>query len=306
MQKKNKPNFFIIGAPKCGTTSIYSYLKQHPQIFMSEIKEPHFFGKDLTRIGDLYNYDLKSYLNLFKGSSKFKIRGEASTYYLYSNNAVNEIHSFSPNAKILILLRDPTEMIYSMHSQFLYSQNEDVKIFNKALKLENKRMRGDNFPALIDLKEKVFYYNYVKILPKRIKKYLEIFGEKQVCIMLLDDIKENIEKEYDRLFHFLQLTENFKPIFSIENSNKQVKIFFIQELIKKYGLCLGKIRKRFISNKSIGFISFFDKMNTRIKPRQKMDSELKIKIKNDFNPIINELEDIINRDLSKWKLDGQE
>ena len=88
----NKPNLFIVGAPKCGTTFMYDYLRQHPEIFMSSQKEPHFFGKDLTRHGTLYALRFNEYMSLFENANAEKIVGEASTFYLYSRSAPYEIH----------------------------------------------------------------------------------------------------------------------------------------------------------------------------------------------------------------------
>ena len=95
----NKPNLFIVGAPKCGTTSMFSYLQQHPDIFMSNNKEPHYFGSDLTRIGNLYNFTENEYLKLFLNANNEKIIGEASTHYLYSKTAPKEIKSFNKESK---------------------------------------------------------------------------------------------------------------------------------------------------------------------------------------------------------------
>ena len=86
MAQNYKPDFFIVGAPKCGTTSLYYYLRQHPQIFMPDYKEPHFFGKDLNKISDEFIYDEIKYLDLFKDAKPDQKIGEASTFYLYSKS----------------------------------------------------------------------------------------------------------------------------------------------------------------------------------------------------------------------------
>tara|TARA_A100001011_G_scaffold398643_1_gene503804 strand:+ start:1 stop:915 length:915 start_codon:yes stop_codon:yes gene_type:complete len=302
MDKYIKPNFFIVGAPKCGTTSIYFYLSQHPQVFMSKFKEPHFFGKDLTRKGKLYNFNDESYLELFKNSNLYKVKGEASTFYLYSKEAAKEIHSFNPLSKILILLREPTEMIYSMHSQYVHSQNEDVSDFKEALKLEHDRIKGYYIPKLIDLKEKVFYKDFIKKIPYRIKNYFDIFGRSNVHITLLDDLKNDCELEYKKIIRFLEIDETFVPNFNIHNSNKKVKYLFFQKMIKMYGLCLGDIRRRFWSNKPIGIIKKLTKLNTINKERNEMDFDLRISLKKEFLSTINKIEDITFLDLSNWKI----
>ena len=301
MDKYIKPNFFIVGAPKCGTTSIYFYLSQHPQVFMSKFKEPHFFGKDLTRKGKLYNFNEKSYIRLFKNSNYFKVKGEASTFYLYSKEAAKEIHSFNPNSKILILLREPTEMVYSMHSQYIHSQNEDVLDFKKALNLEQDRLKGYHIPQLIDLKEKIFYKDYIKKMPNRIKNYFDIFGRSNVHITLLDDLKNDCELEYKKIIRFLGVDETFVPNFEIYNTNKKVKYFFIQKIIKMYGLAIADIRKRFWSDKPIGIIEKITELNTINIARNEMDFDLRKSLKKEFLSTIDQIEDITFLDLSNWK-----
>ena len=133
-----KPNFFIVGAAKCGTTSLYRYLRQHPDVFMPEQKEPNFFGSDLS-----YRFPRISqarYLSCFaKAKGETRI-GEATTIYLYSEKAAEEIKAFSPEAKIIIMLRNPVDVLYSYHSQQLYSGNEDIPDFEEALRAEVDRL----------------------------------------------------------------------------------------------------------------------------------------------------------------------
>ena len=113
----NKPNLFIVGAPKCGTTFLYHYLKQHPEIYFPDFKEPHFFGSDLIRKNGAYDLSLNNYKSLF--NSDKKIIGEASTFYIFSKNAAKEIYDFNPDAKIIIMLRNLVDLAYSLHSQLL-------------------------------------------------------------------------------------------------------------------------------------------------------------------------------------------
>ena len=132
------PNFFIVGAPKCGTTAMNDYLDQHPDVFMAH-KELHYFGNDLqvkNRISE------QEYLQHFKDAVNEKIIGEASVWYLFSATAAKEIKSFSPDAKVLIMLRNPVDVIYSLHSQHLYDGNEDVLDFESALALDDERKAG--------------------------------------------------------------------------------------------------------------------------------------------------------------------
>jgi hypothetical protein len=139
-----RPNFFIVGAPRSGTTAMYEYLRQHPDVFMPYRKEPVYFGSDLTKRPPFL--DEAGYLKLFgpgKGRSRL---GEATVWYLYSETAAAEIKAFDPDARIIIMLRDPVEMIYSLHSHWLFTGNEDIEDFGQALEAEEDRRQGRRLP----------------------------------------------------------------------------------------------------------------------------------------------------------------
>ena len=140
-----KPNFFIVGLPKSGTTALHDFLNQHPQIFMSKVKEPHFFCTDFHRESDAFHdsqlffhfRDEETYLKLFSDLTTEKVIGESSTGYLYSKEAAKQIHDFNPEAKILIVLREPTSFLYSVHSQVLNinAETEEEKKLRRGVKL---------------------------------------------------------------------------------------------------------------------------------------------------------------------------
>ena len=137
----HKPDFFIAGMPRSGTTSMYTYLKQHPDIFLSIYKEPNYFCKDLSQ-SDYNVRDEALYHSLFVHAAGKKRIGEGSVWYLTSTTAASEIKKFSPSAKIIVMLRNPVEMIYSLHSLYLRTGNEDTVDFEQALALQPDRMKG--------------------------------------------------------------------------------------------------------------------------------------------------------------------
>lgn len=132
-----KPNFFIVGIPRAGTTSMHDYLNMHPDIFMSADKEPHYFGSDLTR-RKMMKYSDHQYLELFSKAEDEKIIGESSTVYIHSEHAADEIYKFNRNSKILISLRHPAEQVFS-----LYHKNYNPKNYSFEQVLEMEDI-GDN------------------------------------------------------------------------------------------------------------------------------------------------------------------
>jgi len=201
------PNLFIVGAPKAGTTSLYEYLKKIPQIYMSAAKEPYYFCK--TTVPD-YHYitpirDKRKYLNLFKNVNGQKIIGEASIWYLSDPDSPTLIHDTVPNAKIIIMLRDPVERAFSHYLMFAARNLFKTSSFHEQLQKEVND--GVNLTvANIRLRAGLYYED--------VKKYLEIFSKDQVKIIIFEEfIQETKQKLYD-ILNFLQVKHDlndFKP-----------------------------------------------------------------------------------------------
>lgn len=214
-----KPDLFIVGASKSGTTTLYRFLKQHPDIFMSELKEPRFFCKDRITESEKFRrenrknlikkwnfYPIlteKDYLDLFTGWENEKITGEASPQYLNSKVAAKEIRKFNPNAKIIIMLRNPVDWMYASHSQALKSGFETVSNFKKALELEEERKKG-NLPKLSLLVHpmRLLYFEGAKFA-EQVKRYMDVFDRKQIKMIIFDDFRKDNAKVYREVLKFL-------------------------------------------------------------------------------------------------------
>ena len=287
-----KPNLFIVGAPKCGTTFLYHYLKKHPDIYFPEFKEPHFFGSDLIRKNGAYDLSLNQYYDLFKSDKK--IIGEASTFYIFSKNAAKEIYNFNSEAKIIIMLRDLVDLVYSLHSQFVFSGDEVVEDFKKALDLEQNRLNGNDIPNQTTVVNKLFYTNNILDLPCNIKSFIDYFKKENIKFIFLSDIQTNPQKVYFETLDFLKIDSNIKiSNFKVINKNKNYKLKFIRNFIKKYSLGLGRIRSKFIK-KPLGFIKFIEFLNKKEIDRAPISNDLKNHLTNKFYQTNNDIKKIIN------------
>jgi len=287
-----KPNLFIVGAPKCGTTFLYHYLKKHSDIYFPEFKEPHFFGSDLIRRNGAYNLSLDEYYNLFKTDKK--IIGEASTFYIFSKNAAKEIYDFNPKAKIIIMLRDFVDLVYSLHSQFVFSGDEVIEDFNKALDLENDRLNGINIPDQTTVVNKLFYTKNILSLPENINSFINYFEKENIKFIFLDDIQNNPEKVYSETLSFLNIDSNINiSDFKVLNKNKNYKSKFIRNFIKKYSIGLGKLRAKFL-NKPLGIVKVIESLNKKEEDRTPISNDLKDNLINKFSKTNIILKNIIN------------
>lgn len=295
----NRPNFFIVGAPKCGTTAMNDYLSQHPEIYMAP-KEIHYFGRDLKireRISE------EEYFQKFKEAGDNKIMGEASVWYLFSKTAAEEIKSFSPEARILIMLRNPIEVIHALHSQHLFDGNEDVFDFKKALSFDEKRRRGVHLSDSVDFFETPPYKDSV-FFSEQVKRYLNVFGKKQVHIILYDDFKTNPGKCVSETLQFLGVWPNIDIDYKVINPSRQIQSFYLHRLIKKPPSKLKKTARMIFPSRKLRHIIMSNllKWNTRVKRRKQISAKLKEELRDYLIEDITSLSKIIEKDLSGWLL----
>lgn len=294
----NKPLFFVVGAPKCGTTALCEYLEQHPQIFMCPVKEPNFFGKDLTGIKAAENLD--EYLKLFCNSGS-KIAGEGSVWYLFSKTAAKEIYDFNPHAKIIIMLRNPIDVMYSLHNQLVYDgDNEDIEDFELAIKAEKDRKKGLRIPKTCNRPESLLYTEVVEFT-EQVKRYFDIFGVSNVKIIVYDDFKEQTLKVYKEVLSFLNVDCNFQPRIKIINPSKRVKSKALQNFLVERPPIVQRISKSILP-KIIRYRIFMmlKMLNTQYETRFPMKPALRKQLQSDFQEEIKCLSKLLERDLTYW------
>ena len=297
----------MVGAPKCGTTSMYQYLRQHPDIFMHPGKEPNFFADEL------FDKDppLEEYLNNFRNSDGEKIIGEASTWYLYSKEAAKRIKLFDPKAKILIMLRNPVDMIYALHNQLVYGGQENIKYFRTALDAESERRLGklmpSNYRDLSYLKPERLLYRDIGMYEEQVLRYISTFEKSQIHIVIFDDFRQNSEAVYVEVLKFLGVDTSFRPSsFDVFNASKTriyqgklIQRFRTNPILLSFtrSLIPYLIRKRLFKSLS----SFYGAVNTKSQKRPPLASDLKKSLTTFFLEDIERLEKLIGRDLTIWK-----
>ena len=300
-----KPNFFIVGAPKSGTTALSEYLRSHPNIYMSTPKEPHFFADDLP--GYKKNFPtISSYLQLFKNvNSKHIAIGEASVYYLFSQVATKNIFKFNPEAKIIVMLRNPVDLVYSLHSQLLYSRNENEKDFYRAWCLQRQRSQGKNIPKSCT-DQKILQYLRVGSLGQQVKRLIKDTGFRldQIQFILFDDFIKDTRKIYKQTLNFLDVPDDGRTTFLPVNENCYHRINFLSVfLVNPSPIFMKTVRtfKKFFRLKSeIGLTNKVLELNTARYKRPPLSTFIRKELGNAFKDDILLLSQMINRDLSNW------
>jgi hypothetical protein len=304
----NKPDFFIVGAPKCGTTAMCHYLAQHPDIFMPDTshaieqalggkKEFHYFGSDLPFSRPSHD----AYLAYFAQAKDEKRRGECSVFYLYSKRASAEIKRFSPTARIIIMLRNPVDMIHAWHAQLVYWGDEDVAAFDTALQLEVKRKQGMCLPKTHDHPLACFFYRDIASYSAQVKRYLDHFGRDQVHITIFDDFKAQTAETYRQTLRFLDVDEHFQPELHPINANKQVRSRRLNTLLRRPPALLKRAGKRLLPRTvrqrwRLRWLRY----NTRQVARAPLNTALRQQLQAAFTPDVEQLSQLLNRDLTHW------
>jgi hypothetical protein len=286
----NRPNFFIVGTPKAGTTSLYYYLEEHPDIFMSPIKETNYFSFDeIKSQGLFYNEEHISsqsqYLEQFKEVKNEKAIGEASVSYLYYPAVTSKIKEFNPESKIIIVLRNPVERGFSHYLM-------DRRLGFVTLSYEEIVSLKTQHP-----KSELYFQQYVALgqYYEQVKRYLTLFGEKQVKILYYEDIVKDIEKVIKELYTFLEVDSTYTPDSNQEyNVYSSPKNFLMQKLYAQ-----KKVRR--IAKKIFG-----SNVQTQIKDyffskdKPVLNKNLKAELIEIYKENIYKTSELLKKDLSPW------
>ncbi len=294
------PNFLIIGAAKAGTTALYRYLNEHPQIYMSPKKEPQFFAlegekADFQGPGDGIKYtyitEFEAYCELFDNVVNELAIGEASPWYLYEPKAPERIQHYIPNAKLIAILRDPVERAYS---NFLNSVREDLEPLNdfvQAMEAESERINSNWSPRWF-YKQRGFYYI-------QLKRYFDQFDRNQLKVYLYEDLQSDPIGLMQDIFQFLGVDETFVPDTSQKHNvsliprNKVLNKLFrqpnsIKSILKPF--LPSRLRKQVKTNL----------INLNLQKKPQLQPEVRKQLIEEYREDILKLQELIQRDLSRW------
>lgn len=292
------PNFLIIGAAKSGTTALYQYLQQHPQIYMSPLKEPQFFAFE----GERLNYQglgvtinqsittLERYQTLFQNVNGERAIGEASALYLYIPKASERIKHYLPKIKLIAILRNPVERAYAAFLHLMREGREPLNDFGKALAAEPTRIQ-ENWGFLWHYQEMGFY-------AIQLKRYLDKFDRSQIRIYLHDDFLKSPLSLIQDIFEFLEVEREFipdmafRPNLSGVPQNKRLHQFIKEKHWLKHFI------KPLLSQKARNRIAERLLQRNLVKPP--LSAEIKASLTDRFREDILKLQEILERDLSQW------
>jgi Sulfotransferase family len=230
------PDFFIAGHQKCGTTALYLMLGEHPQIFMPEFKEPRYFAPELRPPVAHETPDrpqkLERYLALFADARPDQRAGEASPQYLRSPNAASRIAQLNPDARIIVILREPAAFLRSFHMQMVASHEEKEKDFRKAIELEPARRANarDGFLA-----PQLLYSEHVRYV-EQLRRLHASFPAEQVLVLVYEDFRRDNEATIREVQRFLAVDDTV-PLQQVEtkplNTVRSVRLHALIRAVRR-------------------------------------------------------------------------
>jgi Sulfotransferase family len=302
------PNFFIVGAQKAGTTSLYHYLDQHPQVYMSPIKEPFFFDHEMDSKGEVIRREfgghrqhprfknIEEYSTLFEGARGEKAMGEATPLYIYAPGTAERIERYVPGAKSIALLRNPADRAYSA---FLYAVRmgvEPLTDFAQALRKEPLRMR-DGWHYVFHYRSRGLYY-------QQLKRYYEVFGRERLGVWLYEDLREDPASVAQSVFRFLEVDDTFAPDTSSKYNPAGVPTSgSARAAMKATNRAVWALRK--VLPPTSGILPLAFEMRRAVQSRvltepPPIDPVLREGLVEGYEEDILRLQELIGRDLSTW------
>jgi hypothetical protein len=284
------PNFLVIGAGRSGTTSLYHYLRQHPQIFMSGIKETNFFAYDGEE--DPYAFPIRTlgaYEALFAGANRHRAVGEASPVYLTRPSVVGRIERLIPRARFIALVRDPADRAYAAYLAER-RRGTERRSFDRALR---DYRRGGEGPPQLAYFEPGFYHAHVT-------RYLARFERGRVALHLHEDFARDPLALMARVYRFLEVEDDFVPDTSVRyNATGLPQNRLLDAVVRTSTLKRNlKARMPYLLRKPVMALGTAINRRNLVKPAlpREVRSELIALYRDD----IVKLQDLIQRDLTPW------
>lgn len=292
------PNFFIIGAPKCGTTALSEYLRGNPNVFLSSPKEPKYFDFDLSYPVKM---DREAYLSLFSRAEPriHKAIGEASTSYLFSKCAVTEILRFNPEAKLIVMLRNPVDLVPGWHNQCLIAGQENILDFQEAWQAEAARKKGEKKPLLCLEIKNLFYSEWGKLGDQMERLYATVPRDK-VKVILFEEFVAQTPKVYEDVLSFLGVPSDGRRDFPKINEHERIRWSWLQRVLRSASMKVPSLKKRLGLSKGLGITSKLMALNSRNAKKEPVPEEMLSELRSFYRDDVMKLSRILGRDLSHW------
>jgi hypothetical protein len=302
---EQRSSFFIVGAPRCGTTSLSKMLARHPQVCFSRPKETHFFVSAI-------DHPTRQYLDTaFVGNyfphlgPQHTTLGEGSVSTLYAPEALRRILAFDPEARFIVMVRNPVDLVYSYHARVLYLMDEDVTDFARAWALQDARRRGEHLSRRCR-DPRLLMYGDVGRLGEQVEHLFEVVSRERTFVVVFDDFARDAGAVYADLCDFLRLADDGRREFPKKNDNKEFRNPLLQQMLVNPPPIIVKTmqssptRGKVIWEKTRRFRKWIKHRNTFRAQRPPLDPGMRAMLTAYFTEDVARLGRLLGRDLSHW------
>jgi hypothetical protein len=297
------PTFFILGAARCGTTAMADWLNRHPNVAITQPKEPTFYAPEMahSRYGHILNRDEYEAV-VPELSDTILATGDASPWHLTSKQALQRIKADLPNAKSIILVRPPWEMAMSLHGRLIKSGIESVRDFVSAWHLQENRSHGRQVPAGC-LVSTMLQYRQLCSIGSQVQTALNIFGREKVLILFLDKLRDQPEVEFAKVTDFLGVPSWQPDSFARVNGHETPRSSLLNRLLVRPPTpVLRTLRsvKSILGVSRTGILARINSVNMSETSRPPLPPEFVQQLIKEFQEEVEILESMTSRDLSEW------
>jgi hypothetical protein len=308
-QNPKSPNFFIIGAPKCGTTAMAQYLAEHPQVFFCAPKEPFFWSTDHAKLRETHRlHSVNDYLKLFKDADprKHTAIGEGSTNYMQSRVAIKEIVKFQPDARFIVMLRNPVDVAYGMHGELRRHFAEDEPDFEKAWALQQPRSQGEQLPKNDRLINQLQYQDVASFAPQ-LKRLFDLVPESRRLVLVFDDFVKDARRSYLQTLQFLGLEDDGRTEFPTVNPAGKYRLQLVGKLYQDPPAWLEppvRCFRAWYAKQGGGIRHWVHSIVQKKASRESLRPEFREYLREVFRADIEETSALIGKDLTRWTCAG--
>lgn len=288
-----KPDFFILGAPKSGTTALTAYLADHPAVFLADVKDTDFFATDFNH--PLFENE-QEYMALFRDvPASARTVGESATRYLESTVAVPAILDFNPSARFIVMLRNPVEMAAALHAQMIWEGMETELDFAAAWRANDPRRQGIGLPVTCRDPKLVCYRDACRV-GTFMQRVFNTVDRERVLVLIFDDFKRDAQAAYRQTLEFLEVPDDGRAQFPIVNPRRQVKRPWLHKALS----ALGSAKRRLGIRRGLGVHGLLARHVFSEQRHASPDPEMRVELANAFACEVALLSRLLDRDLSHW------
>lgn len=294
-------DFFIAGYPKCGTTSLYSYMKDHPDVFLPALKEPHFFTEDYPRAREVRSES--EYLALYCGAAPGQLRGDASASVIHSNMALKRIIRRFPQAKFIVLVREPVSAVRSFHGELLHNLNEDVEDTELAWSLQAARAKGRKIPSTCK-EPRLLQYGEIFRYRDQLPAFFDQVSAERRLVLVFEEFFSDPAAGYRQVVNFLGLEDDGRTEFGAVNRARRHRFRSLAATHRRLVDGNGPVyrgMKEIMSRVGFHPSDILARFNRMPRGKPKISDTFAAELSEHFRPDVEVAERLLGREIKAWR-----